>query len=131
LRNAAIAAFLLFQLIMPLRYYLGGGGSDERFSWRMFSSVRMQKCDVRVDDVVDGERRKVDLESTLQIAWVGMLERNRPAVVDKFLARRCGEPNVSAVRYRRTCQNTDGTRPPPLVLERDCKTGVIATKAEK
>src|SRR3954447_372732 len=87
LRNLAIAAFLMFQLVMPLRYYLGGGGSDERVSWRMFSSVRMQKCDVRVDETVRGERRKVDLEATLQIAWVGMLERNRPAVVDKFLQR--------------------------------------------
>jgi hypothetical protein len=144
LRNAAIAAFLLFQLIMPLRYYLGGGGTDERFSWRMFSSVRMQKCDVRVDDIlpgtapalrggasVKGERRKVDLEATLQIAWVGMLERNRPAVVEKFLARRCQEPDVGAVRYRRTCQETDGSRTPPLVLERDCKTGVIAARDGK
>src|SRR5690242_15394556 len=40
--NVFIALFLAYQLAMPLRYYLGGRGYDERFSWRMFSTLRMQ-----------------------------------------------------------------------------------------
>src|SRR5438477_6595214 len=102
--NGFIAAFLLYQIAMPLRYYARGGGYDERFSWRMFSTVRMQKCTVRVretakpDDGGEARERSVNLNHELQIAWIGMLERDRPQVVRKFLARRCQQPDVSAVR---------------------------------
>ncbi len=46
-----IACFLLAQIALPLRYYLGGRGTDERFSWRMFSSQRVEQCAVDVDEV--------------------------------------------------------------------------------
>jgi hypothetical protein len=36
LANVFIALFLAYQLAMPLRWYLGDRGFDERFSWRMF-----------------------------------------------------------------------------------------------
>jgi hypothetical protein len=125
LRNAAIAGFLLYQIVMPLRYYLGGGGTDERFSWRMFSSIRMQKCDFSVRETAGGKEHKVDIGAALQIAWIGMLERNRPAVVEKVLVRRCAEPGVSAVRYERKCQETDGSWSAPFELDRDCKSGAL------
>jgi hypothetical protein len=124
LSNAFIALFVLFQLAMPLRYYLLGGGTDERFSWRMFSTVRMQSCEVKVHDVVmaDGRRRlrKVELRRVLHGAWVNVLERYRPSAVDKFLRRRCEQPGVMAARYLRNCQDTDGDRQPPLEVELSC-----------
>jgi hypothetical protein len=124
LPNAFIALFVLFQLAMPLRYYLLGGGTDERFSWRMFSTVRMQTCDVKVHDIVeaDGERnpRDVDLRTLLHGAWVHVLERYRPRAVDKLLRRRCDEPGVKAARYLRNCKDTDGDRLPVLEVEMDC-----------
>ena len=119
--NALIAAFLLFQIAMPLRYYLGGRGYDERFSWRMFSSVRMQRCDVRVRDVLaSGAERTVDLERELQVAWIGMLDRYRSQVVDAFLHRRCRADSVRAARYERTCTDTDGTVLPKMQVELTC-----------
>ena len=124
LSNAFIALFVLFQLAMPLRYYLRGGGTDERFSWRMFSTVRMQDCEVTVQDVVvaDGQAtpREVELRKVLHGAWVNVLERYRPRAVDKFLRRRCEQPGVKAARYRRDCEDTDGDRRPPLEVELDC-----------
>jgi hypothetical protein len=124
-----IAAFLLFQLAMPLRYYLGGGGTDERFSWRMFSSVRMQKCDVNVRETIvrNGKpaQQTVDLGREMQVAWVGMLERYRPTVVDKFLRRRCEQARASSVRYLRKCTNTDGSQSAPLAVEINCTAGTI------
>jgi hypothetical protein len=131
LANALIAAVLLYEIVMPLRYYLGGGGSDERFSWRMFSTVRMQKCSVVVDETaeLDGTKqlRPVDLHQALQIAWIGMLERNRPPVVDKLLQRRCEDKQVREAHYHRTCTDTDGTSLPPLEITRDCARGTQHT----
>jgi hypothetical protein len=119
--NALIAAFLLFQIAMPLRYYLGGRGYDERFSWRMFSSVRMQRCDVRVrEHVQDGGERQVDLDRALQVAWIGMLERYRPQVVDELLRTRCAASGVREVVYERVCRDTDDTQLPRLQVTLDC-----------
>ena len=122
--NGFIALFVLFQLAMPLRYYLLGGGTDERFSWRMFSTIRMQDCEVKVHDLVvtDGRLRprKVELRKMLHGAWVNVLERYRPRAVDKFLRRRCEQPGVKAARYRRECKDTDGDRRPPLEVELEC-----------
>jgi hypothetical protein len=116
-----IALFLLYQLLMPLRYYLGGRGYDERFSWRMFSSVRMQQCRVVVSESTkDGDSRDLDLNREVQVAWIGMLERYRPQVVDKLLQRRCAEPDVSEARYVRNCKKTDGSALPELTVTLDC-----------
>ena len=126
LTNAFIALFLLYQVAMPLRYYLGGRGDDERFSWRMFSSVRLQKCEVRVHEVLAGQSREVKLSQAVQIAWIGMLERNRPQAVDKLLRRRCQKSGVTETRYHRSCRDTDGSALPPLELRMDCARGEIS-----
>ena len=127
---AFIGLFLLYQIAMPLTYYLGGRGPDERFSWRMFSSVRMQKCSVRVDETVGGEARSVDLDREVQVAWVGMLERYRPAVVEKLLQRRCERAQASEVRYVRRCVETDGSKAPALTVKLDCRAGEFARTEE-
>ena len=125
---AFIALFLLFQIAMPLRYYLGERGSDERFSWRMFSSVRMQKCRVRLDETVDGERRSVDLDREVQVAWIGMLERYRPTVVEKVLRRRCERGGATRVDFERRCVDTDGSVLPSLLVGVDCASGDLTAR---
>ena len=37
--NVFIVSWLLWQLLVPLSYYLGHDVDDERFAWRMFSGV--------------------------------------------------------------------------------------------
>jgi hypothetical protein len=129
--NAFIALFLLFQLAMPLRYYLGGRGDDERFSWRMFSTVRMHKCEIAVHELQAGELRKVDLTQAVQIAWIALLERNRTEAVHALLRRRCGRHEVSEVHFDRQCTSTDGSALPPLALRMDCKSGRVSTTEAK
>jgi hypothetical protein len=133
LSNSIIAIALLYQVAMPLRYYLGGGGADERFSWRMFSTVRMQKCTVQVDEQVDEngalQQRPVDLTQAFQIAWMGMLERNRPQVVDKVLKRRCEGKQVRQAHYSRSCVDTDGATLPTLEVTLDCARGELIKQA--
>jgi hypothetical protein len=125
LANALIVAFLAYQVAMPLRYYLGGRGYDERFSWRMFSTLRMQKCRVQVRETVDGEERPLVLKKEIQVAWIGMLERYRRGVVDKLLQRRCERAAATRVVYTRSCTDTDGSALPDNVVSIDCKSGAL------
>jgi hypothetical protein len=118
LTNVFIAAFLAFQVAVPLRYYLGDRDYDERFSWRMFSTLRLRDCDVRVSEtVLDGNvsrEQPVAIERDVQVAWVRLLERMRRTVVDKYLRRRCEREHVERVEYVLTCKDTDGQDLPAL-----------------
>lgn len=123
--NLFIAAFLLSQILIPLRYYLGDGGYDERFSWRMFSSVRLHRCAVEVRETRHGQSTRLSLQREVQVAWVNMLKRYRPQVVEAFLASRCAKEAVERVRFDRQCVDTDGTRLPSQSLRLDCGTGEL------
>ena len=125
LANALILAFLAYQVAMPLRYYLNDLRYDERFSWRMFSTLRLQRCTAQVHETVDGAERTLDLRKELQVAWIGMLERYRRPVVDKLLARRCAKHEASSVSFTRRCTDTDGSQLPEITVSLNCGTGKL------
>jgi hypothetical protein len=110
--NGFIAGWLLLQIGVPASYYLSDRSSDERFSWRMFSSVRLQRCTVDVAEILHTEsgelRRPLALEPVLHAAWIHMLKRHRPAVVHRFLATRCAAPDVIGAVYQRRCVQPNG-----------------------
>lgn len=115
-----VALWVAFQVALPLRYYFREDPYDERFSWRMFSAVRMQRCTLSVFERVDGAEREIDLDRTIHVAWINMLRRNRAAVIDRFLdfaCRRGGE----RVRFSNRCVEPDGEAAPPVVVTRVCK----------
>jgi hypothetical protein len=120
LANAFIVVFLAYQVAMPLRYYLGGRGYDERFSWRMFSSLRLQQCEMQVEETVAGRSRPVSVSRDVQVAWVKLLERVRLPVVEKYLVRRCESPDVDEVSYSRRCTDTGGASVPSSTLRMRC-----------
>lgn len=122
LSNLFIAAFLLFQVGMPLRYYLGERGYDERFSWRMFSTLRLQQCEMQVTEARSGNAawKDVHVRGDVQVAWVSLLERVRKPVVEKYLQRRCERQDVAKVAYTRRCTDTDGSALPEKTLVMDC-----------
>lgn len=127
--NALIVALVLLQLALPLRYYLGfAGGDDERFSWRMFSTVRLQRCEVNVTETTgdNDTPQQVRLRPILQVAWISILERFRPSVVEGFLRFRCQTEGVTKVLYTRRCVAPDGTSNPPDHLAIECDSGVIS-----
>lgn len=112
-QSLCIAGFLTLQVAAPLHYYLGNRGDDERFAWRMFSSRRMLRCRIRVVDVRDnGEggstRRSAPMKRELHQSWITLLKRNRPAVVEAYLAHRCRQDGVLRAEYIRECRQTDG-----------------------
>jgi len=82
-----IALVLALQLLLPLRYYLGGSGNDERFCWRMFSSRQLKledsEASVQLTEMKDGKRvirHQQDLAKELSEPWIQFLQRDHPLV---------------------------------------------------
>lgn len=123
--GAGALAALALQAIIPLTYYLGDDHYDERFSWRMFSAVRMHACDLRAFEVRAGVEQPVNLMRTVQAGWVTTLERNREAVMERYLRWRCGQAGTERARLVNQCRTPDGTAVPPIVRAIDCASGAI------
>ncbi|HET8935936.1 MAG TPA: hypothetical protein VFN67_20955 [Polyangiales bacterium] len=119
--NWTIAAILVFQIAMPLSYYLSGRAYDERFSWRMFSTLRLRDCKIRVTEHSAGGRsRNVNIERDVHVAWLRLLERMRSAVIDAYLERRCENEGVTSVDFVCHCTDTDGAALPPMERSSSC-----------
>jgi hypothetical protein len=101
---SAIVLLVAAQLAIPLRYYAGGDPYDERFSWRMFSEVRVVSCDPSATETKEGATAPVDLGRELHEAWTGLLSRNREAVIERFLEHRC-EGGASAATFTNRCHD--------------------------
>lgn len=124
---AFIALVLGLQVLIPLRYYLGDDAYDERFSWRMFSAVRVHRCQLRPTETAEaGGIRPINLNREIHRAWVTTLQRNRHTVSEKFLASRCAAEGIASVRLENLCVTPNGTRLEPLVWEMACATGAIS-----
>ncbi len=121
----AVGALLAVQVVVPASYYQSSDPYDERFSWRMFSAVRVHRCAVVASDVIDHAEQQIDLPKTIHNAWIQMLSRNRPSVVKAFLRYRCETRDPSAVKVRTQCIAPNGARVPDIVWQRDCRTGEI------
>jgi hypothetical protein len=122
--NWTIAAILAFQIAMPLSYYLSGRAYDERFSWRMFSTLRLRDCKVQVTEhLSSGRTRNVNIERDVHVAWLRLLERMRSAVIDAYLERRCEIEGVTSVEFICRCHDTDGTALPPMERSLRCEGG--------
>jgi hypothetical protein len=118
-------AFLAFQIVVPLSYYLRDDRYDERFAWRMFSDVRMRSCLPHVRETRDGVSTTVQLSQVIHYAWIEHLGRNRRAVIARFLEARCASPGVSAVELVNECRDTDRTALPDVRYARDCASGHV------
>jgi hypothetical protein len=123
----AAGVFLLFQLLLPLRYYLSANSSDERFAWRMFSSTGQKECLATLYQTFDRSGRRVEEQvPPLVIApWQKLLDKNRPDVVEKIMRGYFNRPGVVSVRYKRECVEVDGTKMPPLQLVLDSRDGRV------
>ena len=111
--SAVIALWLLCQVALPASYYLGDSLAEERFAWRMFSSVSVfgGQCVVSVVETVaapaaDGGRitRELSLDQVLHPAWGVHIRRGRRLAIDRFLAWRCRQdPSIVQIELRRSC----------------------------
>lgn len=110
------------QIAIPGSYYLvRDDRDDERFAWRMFSSVRLKRCEVVASDrAADGSERPIDLASTLHASWIRSLERGRRRVIEHFLATRCRATQVVGAALERRCQGASGQPLPDAHYRYEC-----------
>lgn len=113
---------LAVQLLVPLRYYLSSDKYDERFSWRMFSSTRLQDCRIAPSDQRGEVWSPIDLRRTMQEAWTAAFSRQRVDAIEKFLRSRCVLDGVTAARMQSQCTSVEGVALPARVYEVDCAT---------
>ena len=123
-----IGAFLLVNLLAPLKWYLGqavGADVDERFAWRMFSSNSLQRCQVKLWETiaVDGQtvERSVPLETIVPPSWAKFLLRyHQPTLVRHLLREHCRQTEARSTRFQRTGIWSDGSPIEPYVLTINC-----------
>ncbi|MCA9600519.1 MAG: hypothetical protein R3A78_08735 [Polyangiales bacterium] len=123
--NAFIAVVLALQVLVPLRYYVGSDPYDERFSWRMFSTVRVARCSSETLETSATGERTVNLSNSIHEAWIANLRRNRDRVARAVLRRRCDAEGVSSVRIHNRCTGPDGEAMPDMEWRRECATGEV------
>jgi hypothetical protein len=86
-----IGGFLAVQLAVPAHYYLARADKhDERFAWRMFSSMRFLKCSAEFSAHADTPRRIV-IDRFFHEAWTEVAERGRLSVIERMGAKLCAE----------------------------------------
>lgn len=106
-----IGGFLLVQIALPASYYLGDDRFDERFAWRMFSSVRLTECQLDVRRIHGpGRTEEVETYRDVQIAWGTLMKRNRSEVIRAYLRRRCERDGAPEVMVRTFCEDPEGRR---------------------
>lgn len=108
MKNVAIVAFLALQIGLPLSYYLSDTPYDERFAWRMFSPIRLIKCDVTLFDATGGGKRPLRDLAEMHVVWRNLMERGRLPVVDAFARQWCAEAPDRALTVDLTCGPPDG-----------------------
>jgi hypothetical protein len=122
-----VAAFLLVQLLLPLRYYLSASTPDERFAWRMFSTTGQMSCEATVYQTVEHSGRRVEeqVPAIITAPWQRLLNKNRPEVVEKFMRACFKRPGVVRVRYKLECRAVDGAQMPAVQLVLDRREGTV------
>ncbi len=104
---AFIAIWLAVQILAPLDYYLlRSDKHDERFAWRMFSPMRMLRCEPHF--LVGGVESP--LGRTFHEGWVEIAERGRLVVLEAMGQRLCRDNPGKDVRLDMTCTRIDGDK---------------------
>ncbi len=102
-----IAAFVLLQVAMPLRYYLSDERYDERFAWRMFSPVRATTCQVAFYDRRGGNQDRIKLHEDVHVVWVNLMKRARMGVIEAYARHFCAQAPDRDLRADLTCKHPD------------------------
>ncbi len=118
MRHGLILVFLAVQLVVPLRYYTCGHRYDERFAWRMFSPIRMVRCQVEFTDEREAKPQPIRLSAEVSQPWAGWMKRGHTRVVRAFGRRWCATHAAIDGQLRLTvaftCRLPDGHIDTPI-----------------
>lgn len=100
--NTVIGVVLAILVVSPLSYYtVRSDKYDERFAWRMFSSIRMVRCNVQYQVGPS----KIRLMRSFHEAWVNIARRGRRVVLDRMTEKLCAEHPDTPVRMTLSCRH--------------------------
>ena len=85
----AALVFLFSQVALPLAYYADENVYDERFAWRMFSSVRMTNCKFQLSSRTASGLTPLPLAKEYHVVWLNLAKRARIDVVNSMIDRAC------------------------------------------
>ncbi len=109
----ALVIFFSAQMWVAASYYWGDYPWDERFSWRMFSTVRSLSCQVQMWESAehgqlcpDGQTANcvpVRLSSRYHMVWVNLLKRGRLQVLKELSKQECSQDQSKSVFVNLSC----------------------------
>jgi hypothetical protein len=101
-----IGIVVVAQLLIPVWYYSGASRDphDERFAWRMFSPMRMTKCEPKFfrDDTL------IDISAEFHEAWIEIAKRGRFHVIEEMGAALCEKYPKRAIKVTLDCTYLGG-----------------------
>lgn len=132
--NWFITVCLLFQAAIPLSYYLFKQPTNERFAWRMFSSVHMSDWNCQVREVVEENgqmiERIVPIGSILEESSVRGMQTGQLDIAAKFIRRWAQRPEVRQVTYEAQGIWPSGRKMAPLRLAVNSETRAVDQKTD-
>lgn len=109
-RSIFIVVWIALQVAFPLSYYVGQqtryDAYDERWAWRMFSPIRMVRC--QSEFRVGGDA--APLGSIYHATWSTLAARGRPDVLRAIGDDLCRRNPGQGVTLTLVCREADGTR---------------------
>ncbi len=97
-----LSLFFASQIYLPLSYYLKNYPWDERFSWRMFSSVRSLECKSQFwveNSLADAgmpcpdqsgmQCQSLKLSEKIHVVWINLIARGRLEIIDQLAKNHC------------------------------------------
>lgn len=106
--NLILVGILLLQISLPLAYYLGGGGYDERFAWRMFSAQQEMNqrdgvqiiCHELVSEDSGEVWKSVAVSGETLATWQVAMQRRQPVIIRRYLEWRARTSPAKQTRLR-------------------------------
>ncbi|MBX3156184.1 MAG: hypothetical protein KF773_09305 [Deltaproteobacteria bacterium] len=94
-------------LALPIHYYMPAHRDphDERYAWRMFSPMRMAKCDAKVTK----NGAPLDPYTEFHEAWVTLAKRGRFHVIERMGEHLCAKYPHTDITFDLTCKYLDDT----------------------
>ena len=115
-----ISVIMLGHILVPLSFYLGWR-DDERFSWRMFSSYRLQSCELHIEGRLNDDNGLVRLDDYLEDSWLRVMRAfHQPALYDSMLPWLCTRVSASEIEVTRSCKWPAGNPAPDWQITHQC-----------
>lgn len=122
LKYLVFTLFLGIQMYFVISYYTQDYPWDERFAWRMFSTVRKLQCVPKAwvahsqgqyscPDHNTQRCTPVRFAQDVHMVWYNLLKRGRQDVVQAWVKRICQRPDTHALYFSLTCPDPAAPHP--------------------